>query len=155
MRVEHHAAVSVLFSGLLLGLLHSWPMALGALISGIVMDVDHIPDYLFHFGFRFNVRRFFQASYEREYKRVFILLHSWEWLPLGLLLAWWSGWNPWLVGLLLGWVQHMSLDQIVNKPRRMGYFLLGRWRADFDHDLCFPQTEAILGRSKKAPPDSP
>ena len=149
MRVEHHAAVSTVFSALLLGVFHSWPLALGAFLTGVFMDVDHLLDYFFHFGLRLDVKRFFQASYERQYKRVFIILHSWEWLPGFVLLAWWTGWNPWGLGLLLGWIQHMALDQIVNRPRRMGYFLIGRYQVNFDHDLCFPQEEAVLARPKK------
>ncbi len=149
MRVEHHAAVSLLFSGLLLGLFKSWPLALASLASGVLMDADHLPDFFLHHGPRFNLKAFFRASYEREYKRIFIILHSWELIVPGGLAAWLSGWNPWILGLLAGWIHHMIADQIVNRPHKWGYFITGRWRVRFDHDTVFPRQEAPLSRKNR------
>lgn len=138
MRLSQHVAISTLFSGLLLGVSGSWPLAGSSLLAGIFMDVDHVFDYYREYGRPFNVRRFFEASYQREYQRIFIVFHAWEWLPLILLAVWWSGWNPWVAGAAAGWLQHFLLDQLVNRPEKGGYFFLARAHQDFNHRVIFP-----------------
>jgi len=81
MRARYHAAFSV-GSGLAAWMLsRSCGLTLGIVIGGIVIDLDHLVDYVAHYGWRLDVRRFFRASYFGEYKRAFLPLHAWElWL---------------------------------------------------------------------------
>jgi hypothetical protein len=139
MRLEHHIAFSAAFSGILYAVFRSWEMSLSSLLAGVLMDVDHLLDYLLEYGKPFNVRKFFRASYEGEYLRYFLLLHVWEWLPLFAVCAWWSGWNSWITGFCLGWVQHMVLDQTFNRGKLWAYFLIGRWKHKSDYRLAFPK----------------
>jgi len=141
MRLKHHVVISVAFSGVLQVSFRSWPLTLSSLLAGILMDVDHVLDYFLECGRPFEWRRFFRASYRREYLRYFLVVHAWEWLPLFWLCAWVSGWNPWIAGLALGWAQHMTVDQILNKGRAWAYFFLWRWKHKFDHQLAFPKDE--------------
>jgi len=138
MRLEHHVALSAVVSGGVYLVTRSWPMTASSLATGVFIDGDHLFDYIREYGWRWNPRQFFRASYERKYKRVILLLHAWEWLPLLLLLAWWSGWNPWIVGLVIGWAQHLAADQLCNTYKTWAYFITWRWRHRFDHKLCFP-----------------
>ncbi len=148
MKIQHHAALSLLVAGLLLGFFKSWAMAIAACITGILMDFDHVLDYLIHFGPRLDVRHFFRASYEREYEYTFVILHAWEWLLIWLLLVGGTRANPWVVGGFVGWVIHMAADEVVNKPKHLGYFMLGRWRQGWSHEACFPKHEAPLAKRK-------
>ena len=115
------------------------------------MDLDHLFDYLMHYGPRFRRRLFFKSSYHRKYRYVYVLLHAWEWVLLWALAVGLTHWNPWVLGAFLGWLQHMALDHIMNRPRHFGYFLLGRWRQGFLHDVCFPRRDSFLNRKSQKP----
>ncbi|RKX31166.1 MAG: hypothetical protein DRP22_04150 [Verrucomicrobia bacterium] len=137
MRARYHAAFSV-GSGLAAWMLsRSCGLTLGIVIGGIVIDLDHLVDYVAHYGWRLDVRRFFRASYFGEYKRAFLPLHAWElWLLAAcaaLILP-----QEWLTGFTLGWGLHLLLDQVVNCPHPGAYSLLYRWRCNFRYELLFP-----------------
>lgn len=139
--MEHHILLSAAVSGAVFAVSRSWPATAASFLAGFLPDVDHVFEYLREFGFNTDVRRFFRASYEREYVKVYLWFHAWEWLPVLALAAWWSGWNAWLAGALVGWVQHMLADQASNTPHAWSYFLIGRWRHGFDHQKAFPRRE--------------
>ncbi len=141
MKMEHHIVLSAAVSGAVFAVSRSWPMTVSSFVIGVLLDADHVLEYLREFGVRVDVAHFFRASYEREYTKVYLWLHAWEWLPLLVLAAWWSGWNGWLAGVLIGWTQHMIADQIANTPHAWSYFLIGRWRHQFDHQKAFPKRE--------------
>lgn len=116
-------------------------MTISSLAAGVLMDVDHVLDYFLEYGRPFEWRRFFHASYTRAYQRYVLVFHVWEWLPLFWLGAWASGWNPWMLGLALGWTQHLAVDQAFNRGKPWAYFLVGRLKHRFDHQLAFPKDE--------------
>lgn len=141
MKLEQHLALSAVFSGALYGVFRSWELAVSAFIGGVFTDLDHFLDYFLDFGLKFDLKRFFRASYRREYRRSFLVLHSWELAFVLAAAAWWSRGNPWLVGLALGWAQHLLVDHIANRPTPWAYFLVRRWRHRFDHHASFPKKE--------------
>ncbi|TFH14060.1 MAG: hypothetical protein E4H02_10640 [Lentisphaerales bacterium] len=137
MKFETHIVVSTCVSGALYAVFRSWELALSAWIAGVLVDLDHVPDYLIQFGPRLDIPRFFNSFPEGEYNRIFILLHAWEWLPIMLAVSWVTGWNPWLLGWLVGHSQHMILDQVGNRAGMFTYFLLFRARNRFVSRKCF------------------
>jgi hypothetical protein len=141
MKMEHHMAVSVVVAGAVFGVSRSWPMALASFFAGFLIAVDHSFDYLMQYGARIDVRHFFHASYQRQYDRAFLLLHSWEWALLLGALSWWSGWNPWLTGICIGMTQHIAFDQLANAPSPFGYCFFWRLRHRFHFLTCFPERE--------------
>jgi manganese transport protein len=138
MRLEHHAALSVTFSGILLAVFRSWELAVASLLPGIFLDVDHLVDFFAQSKERFTLRRFFEVIYRRELGRVYIVLHGWEWVCAFGVAVGALGGNPWLLGLCLGWAQHMIADQLYNGARWWSYFFLGRMAHRFDHWAAFP-----------------
>lgn len=138
MRLEHHVVISVGVSTTIWLVTKSWPMTAASLAMGIFMDGDHVVDYVREFGVRLNMKKLFEASYQRTFKRSWLVLHAWEWLPFVIAAAWGSRWNPWVVGLALGWFQHLLADQLINTPNPWAYSILWRWRHDFDHQRAFP-----------------
>lgn len=138
MRLEHHVMLSAAVSGVIYAASRSWPATLSSLAAGILLDGDHVLDYLREYGFRLNLRELFHASYERTFKRTFLVLHAWEWTPLVIAAVWWSGANPWLAGAAIGWFQHLLADQLVNTPNKRAYSIIWRWRHGFDHKVSFP-----------------
>src|SRR4030043_606322 len=45
--------------------------------GSIFIDLDHLADYILHFGLRFDLKKFMVSQY-LESGRVYIVLHSWE-----------------------------------------------------------------------------
>jgi len=139
MKVEQHIAVSVGVSGAIFVITRSWPITLSSLFVGIFLDLDHLIEYVREFGFRFNLKRFLNASYDRQYKKVVLILHAWEWIPLIAAAIWWTDWNPWVSGAAIGWLQHMFCDQLFNTPKPWAYSILWRRIHHFDHQRTFPK----------------
>lgn len=138
MRLEHHIVISVGVSAGVYTVTRSWPMTVACLVVGILMDGDHVVDYIREFGGRLNIRHLFEVSYERTFDRSWLVLHAWEWLPFVAFAVWFSGMNPWVLGAAIGWFQHLLSDQLFNTPNRWAYSIIWRWRHGFDHRRTFP-----------------
>ncbi len=140
MKPGHHAAVSIVLSGILYSVFKSWGLAAASFVSGILVDFDHIIDYWIEYGLRFDLKQFFNYFDEKNFenrKKLFFVFHAWEWLIVLAAAAWLTGWNLWVTGLLIGYGQHMVIDELYNslkyriRPFVWGYFLLWRWKNGF------------------------
>ena len=149
MKPGHHAAVSIVISGILYSIFKSWGLAVASLISGILVDFDHIIDYWIEYGLRLDFKQFFNYFDEKNFgnrKKLFFVFHGWEWLIVMLAAAWLTGWNLWVTGLLIGFGQHMALDELYNssnyriRPYVRGYSLLWRWKNGFEF-MPIPKAE--------------
>lgn len=149
MRLEHHVALSAAVAGILMGVFHSWEMAVASLLPGIFLDVDHVADFLAQSRERFTIRRLFKVAYGRTLPKAYLVLHGWEWLFICGVLAWWTNANPWLFGLYLGWAQHMIADQFVNDAHGWSYFFFGRLLHRFDHLAAFPWPDQSFDFSRR------
>jgi len=138
MRLQHHAAVSVVVSGGLYAVFKSPGLALASFASGVFIDLDHFHDYLREYGWPIDLKEFFHVCHNRHFEQGVLVLHGWEWLALWAWLAWAMAWNPWLVGLLIGFGHHLVLDQFTNGVSQWGYFLLWRMKNGFAFDATFP-----------------
>jgi CDP-diglyceride synthetase len=138
MRVQYHTALSTVVSVALFGLFKSWPLTIASFLTGVLIDIDHVIDYLFLHGPRFNIQQFFRSSYQRQYVHAVLIFHGWEWLGLLAILVAVSDANPWFTGLLVGYTHHLTLDQIGNRPDPWGYSIVWRMRHGFLFNLVFP-----------------
>lgn len=137
MRFSYHIAVSVPFAGAIYAVSKSWEAAAASLVSGVFVDLDHLFDYMVEYGTKFDLKNFLSSFPEGRYKRIFIPLHAWEWLISGALVAWATGWNACVVGLLLGWGYHLILDQMFNGVSTWGYSFFWRCATKFDPKRSF------------------
>jgi hypothetical protein len=138
MKLHHHTAFSAVISGILYIIFKSWGLATACFISGIFIDLDHIVDYTREHGRPFNIKNFFRVNNNAQYNKILLLWHGWEWLILWGMAAWLTDWNPWIIGILIGFSQHLVLDNI-NSGSRWSYSLFWRWRQGFDFDRIFPR----------------
>lgn len=138
MKLEHHTAFSILISGALYMVFKSWGLAAACLLSGIFIDLDHIIDYLREYGPPFKIKKFFRIFNEGRLQKAVLILHGWEWVFLLCMFSWMTDWNPFIIGLTLGFAQHLLLDEISNGTNPWGYFLLWRWKNDFVYETVFP-----------------
>lgn len=151
MKTTRHVAASVLISGLLYAISRSWGLTVGSFLSGVLVDADHIIDYWIAHGLRFDAKHFFFYFDEGNFQnreKLFFILHGWEWLGIFAAAAWLTDWNPWVTGLMIGYGQHMVLDELRNnmnfrlRPYFWGYSLLWRWKKGFDFKTSFTRAAA-------------
>ena len=62
-------------------------MAVSCLVTGVLIDLDHVVDYIFQGGRLFRIREFFQVYHAGQLLKVRIF-HGWEWLGLLGAAAW-------------------------------------------------------------------
>jgi len=148
MLVKYHAAVSTLAAGGVYLASDSLEMAGVTLAAGVLVDIDHAMEYVREYGFSLDIRRFFRLVYQARYRRVIYLLHAWEWVVPLAAVAWATGGSDWSLGLLVGYLLHLGLDQVGHRAALGSYSLLWRWRQGFDHVRCFPgQASRLTGSS--------
>lgn len=91
-------------------------MACGAasFLAGVFIDIDHVFDFVWNYGPRFNVRKFYDYCMDCRYERLSLIFHSYE-LIVGLWIAIFALslgdiWKAVAIGL----TQHLILDNVRN-----------------------------------------
>ncbi|MBI2439848.1 MAG: hypothetical protein HYV35_00565 [Lentisphaerae bacterium] len=133
MEVPKHVVASILISALVWWVLRSAAAAAACFLVGVLIDLDHLFDHLYHHRGRLNLRRFFRAFRIEIMENIFVFLHSWEFviLWLALLLTVPEARQPVALGLFIGFASHLLLDNLFNRHSRWAYFLLFRLRHGF------------------------
>jgi hypothetical protein len=140
MKLEHHTAISVVIAGILYMIFKSWSLAISSLLTGILIDLDHLFDYFFIHNTRFNIKDFFDYFYEERHQKLVMIFHGWEWLILLGIIAKLTNWNPVITGILIGFVQHIILDIIFNVPTSLrAFFVLWRYKNNFESKSIYPK----------------
>ncbi len=137
MILKHHVTASIIISAFLFAISKSWIIFTSSLICGVLIDIDHVFDYFWEFRKRFRVKEFFDVHYNKKILFFMVVFHSWELLiPLNIYAFFLSG-NPWIMGITIGFTQHVVLDQISNKPHKWNYFFFWRLKNNFSFEkIC-------------------
>ena len=139
MKLRQHVIASIIFSTLFFVVFKSWTIATVSFFSGVLIDIDHVFDYFLEFRKRFEVKEFFDVHHNRKILFFMAIFHSWELLALLSICAFLMSWNPWIVGTIIGFTQHIILDQIFNKNlNRLMYFFFWRMKKSFNMNKIFP-----------------
>lgn len=133
----HSAAALPLAAGLWWAGMPAGAVAAAAGAS-VLVDLDHLPDYVYWRRGWGGVADFFRSNHQRRTSVIFILLHSWELLGLALAACWLAGAPAWGWGLCLGWAYHLVWDQLSNHVPGAFYFLGYRFRRGFVRSRLFP-----------------
>ncbi|OGI15153.1 hypothetical protein A3K63_03415 [Candidatus Micrarchaeota archaeon RBG_16_49_10] len=135
MEPEYHVFASLLISLAFFLVTKSLFASLLCLIVGIFIDTDHIIDYLIDKRRVPTIKQFFDYFYSKKYERIRVLFHSLEFTPLIFLASrWLFGLVP-AYGIMAGFLSHMALDYIGNRPRPFTYFLTYRIIVGFKADM--------------------
>ena len=133
MQVSKHVVSSVIISALVWWWLRSSAAALACFLMGVFIDLDHIVDFVYNTPRHLRLHRFFSAFEFEVFENIFVFLHSWEfalgWLALLLYLP--GVRQPVALGLFVGFVTHLGLDNLFNRHARWAYFLFYRLRHGF------------------------
>ena len=103
-----------------------------ATATGVLIDADHVLD-------------FYYLYVKKDRRRVFVLLHGWEYslVLLALLLVVW--YHPVLLAGVLGHLGHLLGDQARNQPAHpLAYSVAFRARSRFRRTGLFPEPPATL-----------
>lgn len=126
MKLPYHAAVSLVLSALVWLWLRSIGAAVACFVTGVFVDLDHLPDYIRRYGARIRPRHLFQVFEFEAFDNIFIFLHAWEWIAVALIILWFIDGKPVLAGALIGFAAHLIMDQLVNGHGPWSYFLTFR-----------------------------
>ena len=146
MKFEYHVAVSIPVSIGLYLYLKSLTAAIGCFAVGVFVDIDHFPDYLAYCRFKgISLRAFFHACHNIKLKKLYLLFHSYEIVPVLFAAGYLTGWNDLMVGITAGFLLHLVADQISNRKkyacRRLFYFFTYRLLKGFRRELLVETPE--------------
>lgn len=139
MKLAHHISFSAVISTILYFILESWRLSLVSFISGILIDIDHILDYLIEYRMRFDMQEFLNFFYKEKHRKITLILHGWEWLLCLGLATVLIDYNPWIAGLFVGYGHHMVSDFLYSKANLKSYSLIWRWTQKFNSEIIFPR----------------
>lgn len=140
MKPSAHVAVSAAAAATVYVLSDSLPMTLACMASGVLIDLDHVFDYVREHRSHVNVRHFFAVFRATTFRRLVLPLHSWELMATLWVLAFFAGWPPVLTGGLIGATLHLGLDQLFNRVTWRSYFLIWRIACRFHPERTFEVT---------------
>ncbi|MDA8130114.1 MAG: hypothetical protein M0011_01285 [Elusimicrobia bacterium] len=131
MRTAAHVLASSTAAGAAYALTGSAAMTASCLLSGIFLDVDHLLDFWLLSGEKFTPGGFLSWCHELRWKKIYLLLHSYELFLLLSLSAWLFPGRA-IEGALLGMGLHLLMDQAGNRGlSRWFYFMTFRWLSGF------------------------
>lgn len=114
-------------------------MAVITLLSGVLIDLDHWFDYFVHAGkIKIDVKDFFNKCNNTEFNRYFLLLHSYEFIAVLVIITFIYKTNI-LTGLSLGFGSHMLIDTLNWPKGAKCYSLIYRIAVRFEGEKIFPK----------------
>jgi len=129
---QYHFAASLILSLILFYFTGSLPASLFCLLSGFLLDLDHIFDFwLYKRRITFS-SEIFQEFY-KNWGKVPVLLHSLELIILLWLFTYSYNLNPlFSIAMTIGFVSHLALDFLSYELQPLSYFLSYRAVKNFD-----------------------
>lgn len=124
----------------------SFVCALISFLAGVLIDLDHLIDFYANNRFTFSIKRIYCACIRIRFRKIYILLHSYEMLIiLWLAIYFFSLSNIWKA-LAIGLTQHIIFDQLTNPISRYGYFLTFRIAKGFKKEIVLKTTYGMEAR---------
>ncbi|MGD8561731.1 MAG: hypothetical protein PVG03_04325 [Desulfarculaceae bacterium] len=117
--------------------------ALGAAAASVLIDVDHLPDYLWWRRARASLSDFFHTNHHNLVPTLMLPLHAWEWIPLGFVLFWFLAGPIWAWALTAAWAYHLSWDQYHNQVNGWFYFFCYRAKFGFSRSKLIPYSSIM------------
>ncbi len=129
----------------------SFAAAFWAAVGSVLIDCDHIADYvLWNRGWG-GMGHFFASCEDGRLGRLYLLLHSVEWLIFLWVLVGTGIAAPWGVGLTIGLSGHLLLDWIGNRHlvQPSFYWLWYRASNGFDGNALYRMPPGSLAAARK------
>ena len=137
-KVQYHIGLSLSIAFAVYAVYRSAAMAAASFFAGVLLDADHVFDYLREYGFRFDKEFFFHSFHHTLYRKIVLPFHAWEWLVLLAVLPVFDLGSYVSSGIFIGIGQHLIADQFTNPVCRGGYFISFRAWNRFRTSKIFP-----------------
>lgn len=135
MRTSGHIVVSAAIGVMVYAAYNELAPALASFLVGTLIDLDHVIDYLYAHGKKWDWKKVNGAHHERFSGKLYVPLHSYELLIIFFLLTLDSSLTPWRVGISMSLLAHFLCDQFFNPNRKFStYFLINRIIHKFEAD---------------------
>lgn len=138
MKVLGHIAAAVPLSIAVQLTTGSGQASAAAAAASVLVDVDHLPDYLYWRGGWRSLEDFFAAFHQKKTTWLVICLHAWEWTALSGALIFTLGGPLWLKAAWAGWLYHLIWDQFTNQVSPWFYFFCFRASKGFLRGVLKP-----------------
>jgi hypothetical protein len=106
-----------------------WASIIPGILAGTLIDLDHVIDYLFTFGWNFNFGHFIQGFQYLESAKMRVMFHGWEYVII-LLVAYWLVKARTIriifLAVALGLFFHLGEDVLINKIPVKSYSIIYR-----------------------------
>ncbi len=113
----------------------SWMWPALAAVGGILIDIDHLFDYFLYYGWKFDLKTFFNHEYLKS-GRVRIVFHSIELIAFMWAL---SFIYSWAIPIASGITVHLLIDFLfAHSYTPLSLSLIFRWRNQFKIDKICP-----------------
>ena len=133
MRTSGHIAVSAVIGMSIYGVYGELGPAIGSFLVGTLIDLDHIIDYIYAHGKKWDWKKVNAAHHEKVSGKLYVPLHSYELIILYFFLTIDPSLTPWRVGVTISLLAHFLCDQFFNPNRKFStYFLIHRIIHNFD-----------------------
>ncbi|QLA16339.1 hypothetical protein [Desulfolutivibrio sulfoxidireducens] len=133
MKASRHVLAAIPLAAVVLAAGRPLSEACLAATASVLIDLDHLGDYLLCRGGWYGLKDFFSSCNEGRLNRLYLVLHAWEWIILGLCAA--LAWGFWPAGMVvLGMAWHLAFDQVGNRGIVTPgfYWITRRARVGFD-----------------------
>ena len=138
MKPSRHFIVSAFLAALMAAVARRPAASLLCFASGFLIDIDHIFEYIAHYGLRdFTIEKFLNACEETRkikgdcgFRKIYLIFHGYEIAILLVLLCFYTQ-NIYLVAITLGYIPHLAMDAFGNTLTARSYFLTYRAMKNF------------------------
>jgi len=152
MRPTQHIIISTGVGVLVSLWLKSWAAGVACLIGGVLIDLDHVVDYVIaKKEITFDYKKFVDYCDNDTTGRIYLILHSWE----ALIIMWlFIPLEPIFIGALVGITVHLMCDQFSNPLAPLCYFISYRSKHGFERSKLFCQKYyAKISKNPVSPTD--
>lgn len=115
---------------------------IASFIGSILIDLDHLVDYFFAYGFNFKLTLFLEGEQFLKNQKMFVILHSWELIVIVIFIIIFLKkirskytYVIFLFSLFLSLFFHIFLDVLINNIPASSYFFYTRYRNSFNLKL--------------------
>ena len=147
MKPSRHIAVSFSLGVILLFFTKSIPSGIICFLSGILVDIDHIIEYIIHYGLKsISVDRVYHVCESCAFSKFYLVFHSIEIAIVAWLLTFFT-FNIYVLAFALGYSSHILLDVIGNEFYPQGYFILWRVNKKFEAQKLFKENSKYRSKN--------
>jgi len=139
-----HAAVSAVVAGGIWAASGDWLKGAVAFAVGVLVDLDHIPEFTLLRGQPFRLNTFVRACAESRAEKMYLVLHGWEYLIAIVIAAFLLRAPMWGVTLAAPYFAHLVCDQFGNPVTVNAYWITYRWRHNFAAWAIINESSPVL-----------